>query len=214
MDSNPQKAGHNLSHVYWIGGSGCSGKTTVADRIADEYGFAVYHCDEHWDGENGHLSRAIPSRHPTTCRLAAMGLKKLFLLPPKEYVDLLFDFHIEDFGMVLEDISSLPKGKLVVEGVSFVPELVCQVAPPEQIISMVAFEEFQRENYLRRDFAQEWFRDYTDPQGVFESFMQANALMARSLYERAKQLGMRVLITDKESTISKSLQVVKEHFGL
>ena len=36
-----------LSHVYWIGGSGCAGKSTIAKKLAAQYHLAIYHCDDH-----------------------------------------------------------------------------------------------------------------------------------------------------------------------
>ncbi len=31
----------NLSHVFWLGGATCAGKTTIADRLAALYGWQV-----------------------------------------------------------------------------------------------------------------------------------------------------------------------------
>ncbi len=36
-----------MSSVYWLGGSTCAGKTTIANILSENYGFTVYHCDEY-----------------------------------------------------------------------------------------------------------------------------------------------------------------------
>ena len=35
----------NLDHVTWIGGSPCSGKSTIAALLADRHGLRRYDCD-------------------------------------------------------------------------------------------------------------------------------------------------------------------------
>jgi adenylate kinase family enzyme len=34
-----------LSHVLWIGGSPCAGKTSITDRLAQTYSLQAYHFD-------------------------------------------------------------------------------------------------------------------------------------------------------------------------
>ena len=50
-----------LSHVYWIGGPPDSGKTTIAELVAERHGFRSYHFDRH---EPAHFARADATRHP------------------------------------------------------------------------------------------------------------------------------------------------------
>jgi adenylylsulfate kinase-like enzyme len=38
-----------LAHILWMGGSPCSGKTSIADLLADQYSLVVYHVDEMFD---------------------------------------------------------------------------------------------------------------------------------------------------------------------
>ncbi len=35
-----------LANLYMIGGSPCSGKTTITNQIAGAYGFSTYRCDD------------------------------------------------------------------------------------------------------------------------------------------------------------------------
>lgn len=55
-----------LSHIYWIGGSPCAGKTTIARKLAAEYGFTYYKCDDCYDD---HMSRSTPDQHPNTYKI-------------------------------------------------------------------------------------------------------------------------------------------------
>jgi uridine kinase len=211
---NLEEIKQNLSHVYWIGGSGCAGKTTIADMIADQYGITVYHCDQHWDGEDGHLARAVPDKHPAMCQAREMSAEEFFGLLPHKYAALASGIFKEDFGMILHDLLALQKDRVVVEGVSVEPELVYEVADPSHIIFLIAFEGFQREHFLERNFAQEWFQNVADPEGLFENFIQSNALMAKDVYQQANDLNLKSIIVGSESSIAQNLQAVKEHFSL
>ena len=39
----------NRSNIYWIGGSPCSGKSSIAELLCKEFGFNYYKCDDHLD---------------------------------------------------------------------------------------------------------------------------------------------------------------------
>jgi adenylylsulfate kinase-like enzyme len=51
-----QDIARKLSHVLWISGSPCSGKSTISHTIARIYVFVDYHVDA-WDGN--HMARRI-----------------------------------------------------------------------------------------------------------------------------------------------------------
>lgn len=116
--------------------------------------------------------------------------------------------------MVLEDLDGMPKDTIVVDGVTLEPEFVLEVAEPQQAIFIIASEEFQRANFLKRDMQSKFFQSLPDPEGSFEAFMGNLALQTSSLRKRAEVLGLRVIITDENSTLSGNLELVKEHFNL
>lgn len=46
MDELFEQARLSLPHVYWIGGPGCSGKTTTARLLGSQYDLPVFHVDD------------------------------------------------------------------------------------------------------------------------------------------------------------------------
>lgn len=68
----------DLSDVYWIRGSGCSGKSSIAKILELEHGFTAYHCDDQW-GE--HEARSTPAKHPATLRVRGNMVEYLQLAP-------------------------------------------------------------------------------------------------------------------------------------
>ena len=83
------------SHVYWIGGSGCSGKSSIVRLLEGRHGFTTYHCDEHW-GE--HKERSNPVDHPGTTRFWS-DTEGYCRLPPAEFVETSRDFFLTEFAL-------------------------------------------------------------------------------------------------------------------
>jgi 2-phosphoglycerate kinase len=60
-DSFFKNAKESLGHVYWIGGATTAGKSTIAERMADEFGLVRYDADSKL---REHMSRATEKEHP------------------------------------------------------------------------------------------------------------------------------------------------------
>ncbi len=211
MQTSPQDVKHDLSHVYWIGGSACAGKTTIADILAKDHGFTVYHCEEHG---YEHFERAMAAGTPAVDRIKFHRLEKVILHSPREFIDDSMAWAEEDFKMVLDDLYAMPKEKTVVEG-ALLPEYVHEIADPRQMIFMIAFEGSQREHFLELDQWKVWQQRIEDPEGVFfENLITIFDFVSRAVHESATELGLKVMITDDESTIAGSVELVREHFRL
>ncbi|AQQ53364.1 nucleoside/nucleotide kinase family protein [Planococcus lenghuensis] len=59
-----------LSYVYWIGGSPCAGKTSIARMLVNEYGFTYYKSDDLYDE---HLLKNNWEQHPNMSRLKVLS---------------------------------------------------------------------------------------------------------------------------------------------
>ncbi|MFN8542528.1 MAG: hypothetical protein U0232_34240, partial [Thermomicrobiales bacterium] len=66
MSENTSPLRDQLAHVLWIGGPPDSGKTSLADLLAERHSLQVYHFDRH---EADHLRRANPEQQPTVVAL-------------------------------------------------------------------------------------------------------------------------------------------------
>ena len=61
----------DFSHVLWIRGSVCSGKSSAGKDLATRYGLRSYSFDE---AEPFHIYRSVPERQPNLIRLMAMTM--------------------------------------------------------------------------------------------------------------------------------------------
>lgn len=59
-----------LSHVYWIGGSPCAGKTTIFRILTEKYGFSYYKSDDQYDK---HVCKSNEAQHPFVAKLKGLS---------------------------------------------------------------------------------------------------------------------------------------------
>ncbi|HEX2863964.1 MAG TPA: hypothetical protein VHN99_05310, partial [Deinococcales bacterium] len=89
---------NHWDHVWWLGGSPCSGKSSAAAILAERHGMRVYSCDAAFDD---HARRA-----PEGSRLRGLlgaDLGRLFSRPPGELARLELAAYATEFPLILED---------------------------------------------------------------------------------------------------------------
>jgi hypothetical protein len=60
-----------LDHITWIGGSPCSGKSSIADALIAAYGFQLYRCDDaYWQ----HAKIVTSEKQPVFHKLSQFSL--------------------------------------------------------------------------------------------------------------------------------------------
>src|SRR5262245_29340911 len=116
-----------LPHVYWLGGSACAGKTSVARLLAAAHGLALYSCDERFEE---HRRRADPARHARFRRVADLAPEALFSGPAEVQAAELLGFYEDEMEMVFEDLAAIP-GPVLAEGVGLLP---AQIAEPPRAV--------------------------------------------------------------------------------
>src|SRR6266851_4333957 len=112
-----------LRHVYWFGGGSGAGKSTIARRIAAQYGLHLYETDEKM---SGHASRCRPEDCPFLTKFIDMTMDERWVnRTPKTMLETFHWFQGEGFSMIVEDLLRLPKEPaVIVEGFRLLPPLV------------------------------------------------------------------------------------------
>jgi 2-phosphoglycerate kinase len=194
----------DLSHVLWLGGSTCAGKTTVAKRLAAAHGLRVYHCDEAFEE---HRRRARPDRHPGFCRIMDLSAEELWSLPADEQVRSLLAFYADDLEMILEDLRALPAdGPVLVEGTGLLPGKIAALAgDPRQALFLISTPDLRRRLYQGRG---KWVRGMPE-----EAFARDDELALRRATEAAA-LGLPVVTVDGSRTVEETAELAARSFGL
>ena len=70
-----------LAHVYWIGGSPCAGKSSIADILAATYGLTLYRTDEAY---SRHEKVVTPEQHLIFYKLTHCSSEELWMRPVEQ----------------------------------------------------------------------------------------------------------------------------------
>lgn len=201
----------DFAHVLWIGGSPCSGKSSIAKRLADKYSLQLYHTDA-LEGLT-----ADPARQPVTHYLQSLTPDELWLRPVPLQVSTELELCREEFLLALDDLRKLPTSPgIIVEGTALLPQMVVPLLTRlRQAIWLVPTAEFQRKFYpLRGDWPQAVVAGTRDPALAFDLWMERDVRNARIVANIAGELEQPVIEVSERETLDENFQRVEEYFGL
>lgn len=210
MDELFEQARLSLPHVYWIGGPGCSGKTTTTRLLGSQFGLQVFHVDD--ELANWALD---PNLRPPQWRdidfLGKQG-RPLFHLPAAEVAAyVIHDWQAPLFRETLRRLLSLPRDcKVIVEGV-FLPETLLQVTTPDRIAVMTADRAFHHQYFAHRT---EWIAAYSDKAAAYNTVLDALDEMNRQWISQAAQYNLHLFTIQSPQEIRDVAAVLAEQFAL
>ena len=203
----------SLAHVYWMGGSPCSGKTSIARVLVERYGFSYYDCDHAF---YRHSEIVTPQQQPVFYRVMRLSSEDLWMRPVEQQTREEIAIYREEFSFILEDLLALPTtAPVLAEGAALLPECVAPLLQdPRHAIWIVPAAEFQLRHYSRREWAGDVVKDTSNPQQAFQNWMERDIRFARFVRQEALQRNLRVLVVDGETSLAENIRLVEEHFNL
>jgi len=201
-----------LSHVYWICGSPCAGKSAAARLLAQDLNLVLYSTDEH--AVLDHFRRATPCRQPFMWGLRDLA-DRYYDRSPLAIVEHSLGYLAEEFVMVLEDLRRMSQDRPVIaEGICLLPELVNRVADYGRVVCLVPGEEFYRTTQPLRPFTAALLRSHPDPLQARENMTEAHLGLARHILESARAAGFRIFVTGERDSIQRNVEILRDHFRL
>lgn len=200
-----------LAHVYWLGGSPCAGKSSVADALAAKYAWQLYCCDEAYER---HLSIITPAAQPTLSRLSALTGDALWMRPHDQQLCEELQLYQEEFPLILADLLALPKRTpVLVEGNALLPRLISPLlVTVRQALWMVPVPEFQLQYYARRTWAKEVVASCTYPEQAFANWMQRDISFAACIVRQTIEQELTLLQVDGSRSLAETIELVEHHF--
>ena len=192
-----------LSEVLWIGGSVCSGKTTVARHLGDEHGVAVYHYD---DFERAHRARLGLPAEP--------DYDELWLRRTAEDIaDRRWRGWRRRFAIVLEDLASFDSERVVVaEGIGLFPALVApMLRDRRRAVWLVASPAFLPVARRKRGMSLPSLT--TDPARAERNLIESDLLIAARVAHEALRAGLPVIDVDERTPLAAVSSEVERRLG-
>ena len=68
-----------MAEIYYIGGSPCSGKSTIAERLVEKYGFQYYKQDDHLEE---YMKRGASEGHGLFKKVSLRTVEEMWMRDP------------------------------------------------------------------------------------------------------------------------------------
>ena len=184
--------------LYMIGGSPCSGKSTIASLLARQYQLLHIKLD---DLVEEMMSQASADSQPI-CLLRQDR-------NPEEMADEEWRFYEEIFPYVKSYLIKNQDRPLLVEGAGFLPHLVKELeCPASSYLCLTPTADFQKKHYIQREWVPYVLEGTTNPKQAFENWMQRDILFAQMVRKEAVLLGYPSLITDGSQSENQTAEEV------
>ena len=202
-----------FSHAYILGGSPCSGKSTIAEMLSAQYDLCYYKVDDH---DPDHMRQADPIQQPVMFKYTKIGWDDVWSQSVETLLTDELTYYHERFAFVLNDLSQLIDGAPpLLEGAAFLPDLICRYpVNPEHVTFMIPTLEFQIEHYSQRPWIQSILGECHNPKQAFENWMKRDHLFGLEVIRQANDHGYRVMIVDGSVDIPAQFEMIKAQFQL
>ncbi|MFF7723502.1 hypothetical protein ACFZDB_29690 [Streptomyces luteogriseus] len=204
-----------MRHVYWIGGGSGAGKSTIARRLAERYGWRLYATD---DVMADHARRTTAEEAPFLHAFMAMDMNERWVdRSPETMLETFHWFRGEAFGLIVEDLARMPpETPVVVEGFRLLPRLVAPLLPgPGHAVWLLPTPEFRRSAFTGRATPEGGFTRRTgDPARADHNIAVRDALFTERLREETARLGLPALTVDGTMTADELAGRVGDVFRL
>jgi hypothetical protein len=200
-----------LNPIYYLGGSPCAGKSSVAEMLTADYGLRHVRLDDRF---GDHMVTATPPAQPALASIAAASCDEIWMIPPTAQVRREIHAYVEEFPLHLNDIAAMDE-PLLLEGAALLPCLVVpRLSDITQAVYMLPTAHFQREHYAHRHWVSDVLRECSNPAQAFENWMQRDMMFGRWVRREAWRYGFKTIVVDGTQSITANAEDVAAHFGL
>jgi hypothetical protein len=203
-----------LRHVYWIGGGSGAGKSTVARRLADQYGLRRYATDDVMADHGGRISR---EDCPFLTAFGAMDMDERWVSrSPQVMLETFHWFRGEGFEFIVDDLLRLAgRPGVIAEGFRLLPRLVRPLlADPGHAVWLLPTPDFRRTVFESRDPSLQFWRRTSDPDRALRNLIERDRLFTAELRADVGRLALPFIEVDATVTEGALVGQVANAFAL
>lgn len=201
-----------LGHVLWLGGGSGAGKSTVAHRLAEQYGLQVYPTD---DAMSGHARRTTAKDSPLLTEFMAMDMDERWLhRSPEVMLSTFHWFRAEAFELIVEDLLELPREPVIVEGFRLLPHLVQPLAAPGHAVWLLPTPQLRRLALEARGSLWEIAGRTSDPELALANLLDRDRMFTDQLRGSLHTVGLPAVEVDTTVPLETVVARVADTLGL
>lgn len=205
---------HTLTNIYWIGGSPCCGKSTIAELLVKEFGFILYKCDDYLDR---YIEKGAAVGIDIMKKFKSMNKDETWLhRGVEQQVQDEFEYYRYALKIIKEElIRNYSEGNILVEGAAILPEFIkSEGIDYNKYVCIVPTKEFQIDKYSKREWVKGYLSDSSYPEKAFKNWMERDSRFAQIIMKNANDYKMNVITVDGNKSIGDNYLKVRQIFGL
>lgn len=166
-----------MINTYYIGGSPCSGKTTIAEILSERYDLYYFNVNDFLDK---YTKMGATKEYEICMKQDSMNAEEKCMREPLLQCREELTFYEEIFEFVIEDLR-LIKGKgIIMEGATYLPKLMKKLnVPKDRYVPITPTEEFQISHYKKREWVPYVLEGCSDKEKAFANWMDRDILFTR-----------------------------------
>lgn len=202
-----------MKKVYYIGGSPCSGKSTIAAYLEKKYNLYYFKVDDYLEkytnkGEEKNLQICV--------KQSKMSSEETWMRDPSLQCKEEIQYYKEIFPFIRQDLIEIQTNKdIITEGAAFLPELMQGNAVlKNNYLSITPSREFQFNHYRQREWIHYVLNECNNPEKAFDNWMERDCYFANEVNISCNKMGYQSIINDGKFPVEKLIKIVSEHFEL
>lgn len=202
-----------MGELYMIGGSPCSGKSTVAAMLAEQFQLTYFKVDEALER---YMKMAAESGAKICKKVAKMSPEEIWMRDPEEQCKEEFMIYEEIFPFVRADIANLcKKENVIAEGAAYLPWLLeKEKISKNRYLTLVPEREFQYTHYRERGWVPYILEGCSDKEKAFENWMERDCLFALRVAEESRSFGFETIVNEGKFSVEEMFTRVAKQFQL
>lgn len=196
--------------ILFIGGSPCSGKSTIAERIAEQYGAYYFKVDDYLEE---FMNKAAQKGYPTCKKVNCMSPEEIWMRDPEIQNEEEFEIYEEISEFVFAKLETIEMDFIVTEGAAYTPKVMSKYAQ-KNYITIVPSADFQVEHYRQREWVQYVLAGCSDPEKAFDNWMTRDILFARRVQKQSLGYNVPCILVDGTMTPDQVYTTVRALFQL
>jgi len=210
---------HSLRNVYFLTGTACGGKTTMAKELSKRHGFIHY--SDNWQEDNYRVWQSIIDEKYQKNSLKRMQIdwEAYFSRSVEEFLADKNDNHgsAEYLEFSIIELIKLSQGNKVVADIWAPISLIAEISDYNRIACLLAPGELIIRDYYTRDDHKEFtecIKSLKDPEKKFKTQNELFKIQAKEMAEDAKKYNLFSIMRNEFSTVESTLKILEEHFKL
>ncbi len=200
-------------NIYYIGGSPCAGKSSVAEILSKKHDLYYFKTDDFLDR---YMQTGARKGYSVCRKVTSMNAEQVWMREPLVQCREEFDIYREIFEFVATDLKLIDwKGGIITEGAVYLPELMKQSGISDsRYISITPAKEFQITHYRERDFVPLVLEGCSDKEKAFRNWMDRDILFAQEVQRQCQKENYVSVINDGTMEMDELTNLVAAHFEL